>query len=96
MERNLDLCHRILRYVRQQCGVNKEYSGLVFSQTEVELFQVPFEEIVEHCLLLSDAGFIKATIDAHFVSINRLTWDGHDYLDWLESDDSPASPAADE
>lgn len=85
MERNLDLCHRILRYAKEHCVVKLNPESLVFGPKEAELFQATGEEITYHCLLLQDAGLIDATIETTALSIHRLTWQGHEYLDRLEA-----------
>ena len=59
-----------------------------YQASSLEVSDVSYEEICYHLELLLDAEFIVAemmpTEPFETWIIDRLTWDGHEYLDWLQ------------
>ena len=83
MKRNLDLIRNILFAVESSNSIDAclTLNGLSKLHSDQEL-------ILYHVFLLDDAGFIIGIIDetAPYVSITRLTNEGHDYLDTIRDD----------
>lgn len=83
MKRNLDLIRNILFAVENSNSIDAclTLNGLSKLHPDQEL-------ILYHVFLLDDAGFIIGIIDetAPYVSITRLTNEGHDYLDTIRDD----------
>lgn len=83
MKRNLDLIRNILFAVENSNSIDAclTLNGLSKLHLDQEL-------ILYHVFLLDDAGFIIGIIDetAPYVSITRLTNEGHDYLDTIRDD----------
>ena len=77
MKRDMDLCRRIL--------LAAESIGGDSTSILRELREQDDNKVVEHVILLREAGLIDVTVrrGQHEVvwNINRLTWAGHDFLD---------------
>ena len=75
MERNLELVKQILIEAEKQCSPTK---ALFIHDIKIEGHE--HESIWYHCDLLFEAGLLLPNpVDSAFV-INRLTWDGHEFL----------------
>ena len=83
MKRNLDLIRNILFAVENSNSID---ASLTLNSL-LKLHQDP-ELILYHVFLLDDAGFIIGIFDetAPYISIARLTNEGHDYLDTIRDD----------
>lgn len=85
MKRDMDLIRAILQRIESGEGVTPEQPIEIDGHTELE--------ISYHVALLKDADFIEATIQGDnfeavaFVHVDRLTWQGHEFLD-LSRDDT--------
>jgi len=93
MKRDMDLIRKILQRIEADQDLNlDDYST---------------EEICYHVALLKDAGFLEAFLstgesgDITGVSVTRLTWQGHDFLDatrddtlWCKAREHVLKPAA--
>jgi hypothetical protein len=77
MKRDMDLCRRVLLAV-EESPPGKSVSRFSFAG------EYPDNTVPEHVVLLEEAGFLDAvitpTFDGVLFSINRLTWEGHDFL----------------
>ncbi len=80
MKRNLDLIRNILFAVENSNSIDASLTLNSLSKLHQDQ-----ELILYHVFLLDDAGFIIGIIDetAPYVSITRLTNEGHDYLDTI-------------
>ena len=85
MERNLDLIREIL------LEIEKMPAGSGPIQIHSVGGNYSSEEITQHLGLLLDIEFIDArritTFEGTAYLVRRMTWDGHDYLDAVRSDD---------
>ena len=83
MKRNLDLIRNILFAVENSNSIDASLT--LNSLSELHQDQAL---ILYHVFLLDDAGFIIGIIDetAPYISIARLTNEGHDYLDTIRDD----------
>lgn len=83
MKRDLDLIRNILFTIENSNSIDASLTlnGLAQLHQDQEL-------ILYHVFLLYDAGFIIGIIDetAPYISITRLTNEGHDYLDTIRDD----------
>lgn len=84
MRRDLNLVRALLLHI--------EGKGLENALEAVNLDIPPWtsEQVVYHCLLLDDAGYIEARDASTMAETNmlifRMTASGHDYLDAVRSD----------
>lgn len=80
MKRNLTTIEHILTAIEERDDRGYQASSL-------EIPDVSYEELCYHLDLLLDVDFIvaemMATVPFETWVIDRLTWDGHEYLDWL-------------
>ena len=78
MNRDMDLCRRVLLAI-EDSPPSKTVQFFNFTGA------YPKDTVAEHVVLLEEAGLLEANIERTFdgigFSINRLTWDGHDFLD---------------
>ena len=83
MKRNLDLIRNILFAVENSNSIDASLTLNSLSKLHEDQ-----ELILYHVFLLDDAGFIIGIIDktAPYISIARLTNEGHDYLDTIRDD----------
>lgn len=83
MKRNLDLIRNILFAVENSNSI--DVSLTLNSLSKLHRDQ---DLILYHVFLLDDVGFIIGIIDetAPYISIARLTNEGHDYLDSIRDD----------
>jgi len=83
MKRNLDLVRDILLEIEQQPDRHTWFS--------LQFEGVTLQEIDQHLLLLQDAGFIhltrKTSSNEDTVFAARLTWQGHEFLEAVKSDE---------
>lgn len=79
MKRDMDLCRKILLEVEG----SKSGESIEMVQTGAS-----GDDVIEHLQLLQDAGLIEARVDRHSrnYSIQRLTWDGHEFLQAARDD----------
>lgn len=79
MKRDMDLCRQILLEI--EAGESGE---------SIEMLQTHASgnDVIEHLQLLRDAGLIEARVDRHSrdYSIQRLTWEGHEFLQTARND----------
>ena len=79
MKRDMDLCRQIL------LEIEATRPG-----EPIEMLQAGASgnDVIEHLQLLQDAGLIEARVDRHFrdYSIQRLTWEGHEFLQAARDD----------
>ena len=85
MERNMDLCRKIL------LEIEKQYNGATIFNLQIDGFNQ--YTIAYHCELLNDAGLIKNykplyADDGHIQAfgVSGLTWEGHDFIDKIRED----------
>ena len=82
MKRNLDLIRTILREIEK-----KPDGSTYFKVNPPE--GVEMSAFMAHLELLIDAGFIKGKVGEYALrsyEINRLTWQGHEFLDATRDD----------
>lgn len=79
MKRDMDLCRQILL----QIEASESGEPIVALQTGAS-----GNDVLEHLQLLQDAGLIEARVDRHSrdYSIQRLTWEGHEFLQAARDD----------
>ena len=79
MKRDMDLCRQILLEIEAQ----EPGESIEMLQTSTS-----GNKVVEHLQLLKDADLIVARVDAHFrdYSIQRLTWEGHEFIEAARDD----------
>lgn len=83
MKRDMDLVRTILQTIE-----NSEKPGI----SEIDLPEYDSDIIDYHIMLLDEAGLIDANYDELddgkiiVMSINRLTWDGHEFLSAAKDD----------
>jgi hypothetical protein len=84
MERNMDLCRKIL------LEIEKQYTGTAIYNLQIDGSNK--NTIAYHCGLLMDAGLIKnykpLYADGHIQAfgVSGLTWEGHDFIDKIRED----------
>lgn len=83
MKRDLDLIRNILFAIEDSNSIDATLTLNSLANLYSDL-----EIILYHVFLLNDAGLIIGIIDetAPYISIARLTNDGHDYLDTIRDD----------
>ncbi|MCI7693554.1 DUF2513 domain-containing protein [Veillonella caviae] len=83
MKRDLDLIRNILFTIENSNSIDASLTLNSLSKLHQDQ-----ELILYHVFLLDDAGFIIGIIDetAPYISITRLTNEGHDYLDTIRDD----------
>lgn len=83
MKRNFDLIRNILFAVENSSSIDASLTLNSLSKLHQDQ-----DLILYHVFLLNDAGFIIGIIDetAPYISIARLTNEGHDYLDTIRDD----------
>ena len=77
MKRDLDLIRTILLEIEKKPDGSTYFNVKPPTGVEMRVFMA-------HLELLIDAGFIKGIVGEyalHKYEINRLTWDGHEFLD---------------
>lgn len=82
MKRNLDLIRTILR------DIEKKPDGSTYFEIRPPE-GVEMSTFMAHLELLIDAGFIKGKVGEYALrsyEINRLTWQGHEFLDATRDD----------
>ena len=80
MQLDIELARRIL-LIAEAAPANQHVG-------RIEIPDVDHDVVLEHLELLSEAGLIEAMIRRnsmggsrnHFAFVNRLTWDGHEFL----------------
>ena len=79
MKRDMDLCRQILLEIEAR----KSGESIEMLQTGAS-----GNDVIEHLQLLQDAGLIAARVDRHSrdYSIQRLTWEGHEFLQAARDD----------
>lgn len=81
MQRNMDLIFKMMSDIEGCTGVG----GIVLSYEGTST-----EEVNYNLELLEEAGLIKADIhhsfDGPVIFIDRLTWDGHEFLDHYKNE----------
>ena len=84
MKRNLSLIREILLHVEERSSVSNRIKIHSLGERYSE------NEILYHLGLLYDAGYINAEPISAFEGstylIRGITWEGHDYLDAVQSD----------
>lgn len=83
MKRDMDLCRRILLTV-ENSPPDEAIHGFPFDA------EYPNSNVSKHVVLLNEAGLLNAniveTFDGTHYSVERLTWDGHNFLDAARDD----------
>ena len=88
MKRDMDLCRRILLTVENN-PPDKAVRRFRFDR------EYPSDTVSQHVVLLNEAGLLNAniteTFDGTYYTVERLTWDGHNFLDAARDDGRWAS-----
>jgi hypothetical protein len=81
MERNKDLIKELLVYLELKTDGHTPIQA-----ADIRISNYTTTEIVYHLHLLLDKKYIEARIAGVSISVTRLTYDGHDFLDTIRND----------
>lgn len=81
MKRDTDLVRDLLMAIAEDphCDGTRWFG--IDSPDDLHITGHSLHEVLYHLTLLIEAGFIKGKIGIDALAINRLTWDGHEFLD---------------
>lgn len=85
MERDLDLIRKML-LAAEAAGTPLDVMALGLEETDFQVLAYHAEILVEARLLKAQITWVDSSILPISVVVERLTWEGHDYLDAVRSD----------
>ena len=86
MQRDMELIRKIL------FKIEEKYIDTCLDSNEVSIDGYDIKTVAYHCAICHDAGLVSDYNDSYgddelqYFEVGRLTWDGHELLDKIKSD----------